>query len=438
MNKNILLIISIILLLCGCKKDKMPTLARVNTNEIYVTPSYETVNVKGDFYYRGRIKSIKVVVVNEETMSNQSTATASISNSSFSADLYNLNEATPYYLYCIYDTGYGTAEGKKTHFVTKEYQKPTVTTNSVTSIGTKYATCGGNVTSDGGADVTARGVCWGTSQYPTISDSHTTNGSGTGYFTSSITGLDANTTYYVRAYATNKKGTSYGEQKTFKTQQGGGSVTPLSEYLGTYSVSAYNWDDKEWVSWSGTTISTFTSSTGTTWVKIEGLTLGANYSFYHAMGEYDETTGAVHLYGDWYFPNKTFYFNSNPNVYYYSVFRPVYTYGNSFSYLADGYGEDEAPEMYLKKNSNGKLTLTGADYSDSNGNVANGFCLNYYKKSDDSYAGRFHIYTNYTMTKTSSGKSEPESLEVNYKADKHPATDNHKNDSNSEELTKSR
>ena len=94
---------------------------------------------------------------------------------------------------------------------------PTVTTANVTNIATTSATCGGNVTADGGASVTYRGVCWSTSPNPTISGSHTTNGSGTGNFSSSITGLNPNTTYYVRAYATNSAGTGYGEQKTFKT-----------------------------------------------------------------------------------------------------------------------------------------------------------------------------------------------------------------------------
>ena len=94
---------------------------------------------------------------------------------------------------------------------------PTVTTHVISNIGTSAATCGGNVTSDGGATVTARGVCWSTSQNPTINNSHTTNGTGTGNFSSNITGLTPNTTYYVRAYATNSVGTSYGEQKSLTT-----------------------------------------------------------------------------------------------------------------------------------------------------------------------------------------------------------------------------
>jgi uncharacterized protein (TIGR02145 family) len=92
-----------------------------------------------------------------------------------------------------------------------------VTTGTVTNITTTTATCSGNVTSDGGSSVTARGVCWSTSQNPTTSNSKTTNGTGLGTYTSNITGLSPNTTYYVRAYATNSQGTAYGEQRTFRT-----------------------------------------------------------------------------------------------------------------------------------------------------------------------------------------------------------------------------
>ena len=94
---------------------------------------------------------------------------------------------------------------------------PTVTTTAISEIDKTTATGGGNVTADGGATVTARGICWSTSQNPTVDGSHTTDGTGTGSFTSSMTGLTANTTYYVRAYATNSAGTAYGEQVSFTT-----------------------------------------------------------------------------------------------------------------------------------------------------------------------------------------------------------------------------
>ena len=104
-------------------------------------------------------------------------------------------------------------------FVTKLIiaELPTVITTQVSSVTAASASGGGNVTSDGGAAVTARGVCWSTSPNPTTADNHTTDGTGTGVFTSLITGLTPNTTYYVRAYATNAIGTAYGNQVTFTT-----------------------------------------------------------------------------------------------------------------------------------------------------------------------------------------------------------------------------
>jgi hypothetical protein len=92
-----------------------------------------------------------------------------------------------------------------------------VTTITITGITTTAATSGGNITSDGGANVTARGVCWNTSSYPTIANTHTSDGTGTGSFISSITGLTANITYHVRAYATNSAGTQYGSDLSFTT-----------------------------------------------------------------------------------------------------------------------------------------------------------------------------------------------------------------------------
>ena len=85
------------------------------------------------------------------------------------------------------------------------------------SITNGTAISGGNITSDGGAPITVRGVCWGISSHPVVTGSHTTDGSGTGYFNSNITGLSAGTTYHARAYATNINGTFYGDDVPFTT-----------------------------------------------------------------------------------------------------------------------------------------------------------------------------------------------------------------------------
>jgi len=92
---------------------------------------------------------------------------------------------------------------------------PTVTTWTPWNIGSATATGGGNVTSDGGATVTARGTCIGASANPTTAGTHTTNGSGTGSFSSALTGLTPGNTYHVRAYATNSVGTVYGADMQF-------------------------------------------------------------------------------------------------------------------------------------------------------------------------------------------------------------------------------
>jgi len=94
---------------------------------------------------------------------------------------------------------------------------PHVITKAVYNVTTTSALSGGNVFSDGGAAVAARGACWSTYPNPTVSESHTTDGTGIGKFTSSITGLTPMTTYHVRAYATNSVGTSYGNDVTFTT-----------------------------------------------------------------------------------------------------------------------------------------------------------------------------------------------------------------------------
>ncbi len=140
----------------------------------------------------------------------------------FSSTLEGLTPNTTYYLrsYVVYD--HGLAYGNELSFTTLS-GIPVVTTAEVTNVTATTATCGGTIADDGGLEITARGVCWSTSPNPTLSDSHTADGTGTGSFTSSITGLSTSTTYYVRAYATNSYVTIYGGEQSFTTEAGGGS-----------------------------------------------------------------------------------------------------------------------------------------------------------------------------------------------------------------------
>jgi len=94
---------------------------------------------------------------------------------------------------------------------------PVISTLAVHSVTTTSAISGGNITDDGGASVTARGICWSTSANPDVTGNHTTDGNGIGTFSSNMTGLSSNTVYYVRAYAMNSEGIAYGNEISFNS-----------------------------------------------------------------------------------------------------------------------------------------------------------------------------------------------------------------------------
>jgi uncharacterized protein (TIGR02145 family) len=152
------------------------------------------------------------------TVANSHTTDGS-GTGSFTSSITGLSPSTIYYVRAYATNSLGTGYGSAQSFTTPSPQPPTVTTTVVSNITSTTAQSGGNVTSDGGTSVTARGVCWSTGTTPTIADSKTTDGSGTGSFTSSITGLSPSTIYYVRAYATNSVGTGYGSPLQFTTVQ---------------------------------------------------------------------------------------------------------------------------------------------------------------------------------------------------------------------------
>lgn len=133
----------------------------------------------------------------------------------FTSSMTGLTSGTKYYVRAYATNSAGTAYGNELSFTATSIQLPTLTTSTITSITATSAVSGGNVTADGGGAVTAKGVCWSTAPGPTIGGLQTTDGTGTGPFTSNITGLTNGTTYYVRAYTTNSAGTSYGNELSF-------------------------------------------------------------------------------------------------------------------------------------------------------------------------------------------------------------------------------
>lgn len=156
------------------------------------------------------------------TLTNPTTAnskaTSAGTTGAFTASMTGLTGSTLYYVRAYAINGVGTSYGTEVTFTTAAGDvAPTVTTQAVSSIAVTTAIGNGDVTSDGGDTITERGVCWNTSGTPTTASSKATSVGTTGAYTASITGLSGNTLYYVRAYAINGIGTSYGTEVTFTT-----------------------------------------------------------------------------------------------------------------------------------------------------------------------------------------------------------------------------
>jgi len=154
---------------------------------------------------------------NQEPTINDSKTEDGTGLGDFTSNITGLEPNTTYYVRAYATNSAGTGYGSAISFTTLEINVPTITTFEVSEITQRTASSGGEITDDGGADITARGVSWSTSQEPTINDSKTEDGTGLGDFTSNITGLSPNTTYYLRAYATNSAGTGYGSAISFTT-----------------------------------------------------------------------------------------------------------------------------------------------------------------------------------------------------------------------------
>ncbi len=133
----------------------------------------------------------------------------------FSSLIDGLQINTTYFIRAYAKNEYGIGYGNEIKFTTNATSAPVVKTAPVTGIGISSAQSGGEIIDNGERDITGKGVCWNDRPDPTILNDHTTNGTGSETFSSQITGLKPNSVYYVRAYATNNMGISYGENRTF-------------------------------------------------------------------------------------------------------------------------------------------------------------------------------------------------------------------------------
>jgi hypothetical protein len=173
------------------------------------------------------------VVYGTSAGSSSYSVTSGTGTGSYTSSLTGLTPVTTYYIRAFATNSVGTVYGPELSFTTLAVVPTLASTETATSITTTTAISGGNITDNGGATVTTSGLVWSTTSTPTIAlSTKTTDGTSTGTFTSSLTGLTAATTYYVRSYATNIAGTNYGTQTSFTTLAQApivsGTTTPTS------------------------------------------------------------------------------------------------------------------------------------------------------------------------------------------------------------------
>ena len=190
-----------------------PTLTTTAITSITATSASSGGNISSDGGASVTARGVCWSTTATPTTLNSKT-TDGTGSGSFTSSITGLSSGTIYYVRAYAVNSAGTAYGNELSF-TSGYLLPSLTTTAITSVASTSASSGGNITSDGGAAVTARGVCWNTSANPTVANNITTDGTGSGSFVSSIAGLSPGTTYYIRAYATNSTGTAYGNELTF-------------------------------------------------------------------------------------------------------------------------------------------------------------------------------------------------------------------------------
>ena len=204
----------------GCQKEDIKSIPIVSTSPV-LDISANTARSGGSISSDGGSSiTARGVVWSTTTTPTTSLSTKTADGTglgTFTSSLIGLATATKYFVRAYATNSVGTSYGEEKTFVTAA-ALPSLSTTTISDITTTSASGGGNVQNDGGSSITARGIVWGTSTGPTTSlATKTTDGSGIGNFTSSITGLSVATKYYVRAYSTNSIGTSYGDEKNFTT-----------------------------------------------------------------------------------------------------------------------------------------------------------------------------------------------------------------------------
>ena len=208
----------------GCKKATIPELTTVAVTDVTLNSAISGGTIVADGGEDITSKGVCWSNSANPTIADQKTIDGT-GSANFISNIVGLSEGTTYYVRAYATNEVGTAYGNELTFTTNEVTGAVLTTTEVSSVTSSSAVAGGNITDAGGGDITARGVCWGTAPNPTVAlTTKTVNGTGSGTFTSNITGLSDGTTYYYRAYASNSSGTTYGTEYQF--------ITPVTDIEG--------------------------------------------------------------------------------------------------------------------------------------------------------------------------------------------------------------
>jgi len=260
----------------------------------------------------------------------------------------------------------GTAYGDQVSFTTAaQLYAPTVSsTTSVTNIAQTTATSGGTVSSDGGATITERGICWATSQNPTTSNSKQTASGTTGSFSANLSGLTASTTYYVRAYATNSQGTSYASQVSFTTAASISLPAVSTTSPGQVTYNSY---------WLGCYVSADGGATVTERGYVMNTSGSPTTSSYTHKGYNGSGTGYCDIYVSSLAPNTTYYVRG------YAINSAGTAYGSQLSFTTGS--APVTPTVYTDSPASSigptSATVSGGVSSDGGASVTErGICYN--------------------------------------------------------------
>ena len=294
----------------------LPTIATNTVSSVKSTTATCGGNVSLDGGATVTSRGICWSTTSNPTISGSKT-TDGTGTGAFTSSITGLRALTTYYVRSYATTTLGTVYGRQYSFTTAAGVLPTVATTAVTSIASSSAKSGSNVSDDGGINVLATGVCWSTSPNPTTSNNKTTDGNGTGKFTSTLSSLTIGTTYYIRAYATNSAGTAYGNQISFTATMGvgdsyqGGTIAYVlqvgdpgyvaGEFHGVIAAATDQSSGIQWYNGTNTTTGATETAIGSGKANTAAIIASQGAGSYAAKLCDDLVSGG---YSDWYLPSK--------------------------------------------------------------------------------------------------------------------------------------